>query len=104
MIELRICGVPKSQLDPRPDLISQRGPDLGPARGRHRDMHAIGQPLGGERRDLGFRRVEFTLQAQPPVDNQKDIAEPVAQWVPLRLELSVVLNRFDAVLAKQHFA
>ena len=66
-------------------------------------MHAIGETLSGERRDRGSDRLEFTFQAGPAVDNQEDIAEPVAQWIPLDHELSIVRDRFDPVVAEEQF-
>src|SRR5690242_19922597 len=72
-VHFGIRWVAQPQLDTRSDLIPQGRPDLSPARGSHHGMYAVRKSLGSKRCQPGFRCLELAVQAEPTVDDEKDV-------------------------------
>ena len=102
-VDLGVVGVTEAQLEPGPEDVADRGPEVGPARSAGDQVQAEGQAALGEGLQLHLELVELGAQGAPAVDDQEHVAVAVVGGA-LPPAAPVGLDRVDALPAEVRLA
>ena len=72
-VDLGLRRLAQPQLDAAAEQVLERGPQLAPPVGRHREVQAVGQSLRSEREQRRLQVVELAAQHQVAVDDEQQV-------------------------------
>ena len=72
-VHLGLGGLAQPQLEPAAEQVLERGPQLAPAVGRHRQVQAVRQALRGQGQQPRLEVVELAAQHEVAVDDEQQV-------------------------------